>query len=169
MSGAATGSSPTASGSSWSCWTNAVSAAARSTSITGRRPEGADPSTYQHSGRVAEHAGAIARRLRFRPGEVELVELAARVHDIGKIRIPDAVLLQPAPLTNAERRVMETHARLGFEILSQSSRPRRDDQLQGLSRGEELGVGHGGAQEGRRHAVEPGGGGSGGLRAGCRS
>ncbi len=79
-----------------------------------------DPSTYQHSRRVAEYAGAIARRLRFRAAEVELVQLAARVHDIGKIRIPDAVLLKPAPLTDAERRVMETHARLGFEILSQS-------------------------------------------------
>ena len=80
-----------------------------------------DLNTYQHSQRVAEYAGTIARRLRFSPAEVELVQMAARVHDIGKIRIPDAVLLKPDPLTDAERRVIEAHPRLGFEILSQFS------------------------------------------------
>ena len=39
------------------------------------------------------------------------------MHDIGKIRIPDSVLLKPGALTAAERRVMETHPRLGYEIL----------------------------------------------------
>jgi len=46
-----------------------------------------------------------------------MIELAAKVHDIGKIRIPDAVLLKPGKLTDAERRVMQTHPRLGFDIL----------------------------------------------------
>lgn len=80
-----------------------------------------DPYTYQHSQRVAEYARTIARKMRFSAAEVELVELAAKVHDIGKIRIPDAILLKPGRLTADERKVMETHPRLGFEILSQFS------------------------------------------------
>ncbi|HKV89074.1 MAG TPA: HD domain-containing phosphohydrolase [Candidatus Dormibacteraeota bacterium] len=80
-----------------------------------------DPYTYQHSQRVAIYSHAIGRQLRFSAAEIELVELAAKVHDIGKIRIPDAILLKPAKLTNDERRVMETHPRLGCDILSQFS------------------------------------------------
>ena len=76
-----------------------------------------DPYTYQHSQRVAIYAHAISRRLGFNGPEVQMIELAAKVHDIGKIRIPDAVLLKPGKLTDAERRVMETHPRLGFDIL----------------------------------------------------
>src|SRR2546426_12407594 len=76
-----------------------------------------DPYTYQHSQRVAIYAHAIARRLAFSGPEVEMVELAAKVHDIGKIRVPDSILLKPDKLTPAERRVMETHPRLGFDIL----------------------------------------------------
>src|SRR5207237_376983 len=44
-------------------------------------------------------------------------EVAAKVHDIGKIRVPDSILLKPGKLTVDERRVMETHPRLGFDIL----------------------------------------------------
>jgi putative nucleotidyltransferase with HDIG domain len=80
-----------------------------------------DPYTYQHSRRVAAYARAICRQLRFSAAEIELVELAAKVHDVGKIRIPDSILLKPGRLTPDERRVMETHPRLGFEILSQFS------------------------------------------------
>ncbi len=78
-----------------------------------------DPYTYEHSQRVARYARDIARKLGMSAAEVELVELAAKVHDIGKIRIPDSILLKPGRLTDAERRIMETHPRLGFEILSQ--------------------------------------------------
>src|SRR5258708_215978 len=80
-----------------------------------------DPYTFQHSQRVATYSKAIGRKLGLSPAEVELVELSAKVHDIGKIRIPDSILLKPDRLTEAERRVMETHPRLGFEILSQFS------------------------------------------------
>ena len=78
-----------------------------------------DPYTFQHSQRVARYAREIAHRLRMSAAEVELIELAAKVHDIGKIRIPDSILLKPDRLTDAETRVMETHPRLGYEILSQ--------------------------------------------------
>jgi putative nucleotidyltransferase with HDIG domain len=80
-----------------------------------------DPYTFQHSQRVAMYSHAIARTLRISAAEIELVELAAKVHDIGKIRIPDSVLLKPDKLTPAERTIMEAHPRLGFEILSRFS------------------------------------------------
>jgi putative nucleotidyltransferase with HDIG domain len=80
-----------------------------------------DPYTFQHSQRVASYSKAIGRKLEFSSAEIELVELSAKVHDIGKIRIPDSILLKPGRLTDEERRVMETHPRLGFEILSQFS------------------------------------------------
>ena len=76
-----------------------------------------DPYTFNHSQRVAIYAHAIARKLALSPADLELVELAAKVHDIGKIRIPDSILLKPARLTDEERHVMETHPRLGFDIL----------------------------------------------------
>ncbi len=80
-----------------------------------------DPYTFQHSQRVARYCREIARWLGLTAAETELVELAAKVHDIGKIRIPDSILLKPDRLSDEERRVMETHPRLGFEILSQFS------------------------------------------------
>ena len=76
-----------------------------------------DPYTFNHSQRVAIYCHAIARRLGLHPSEIELLTVAAKVHDIGKIRIPDSILLKPAKLTDEERRVMETHPRLGFDIL----------------------------------------------------
>lgn len=76
-----------------------------------------DPYTFKHSQRVSIYAHAIARRLGMSASEIELVEVAAKVHDIGKIRIPDSVLLKPGRLTPQERRVMETHPRLGYDIL----------------------------------------------------
>lgn len=76
-----------------------------------------DPYTFNHSQRVSIYCHAIARRLGLSAPEIELLSVAAKVHDIGKIRIPDAILLKPAKLTDEERRVMETHPRLGFDIL----------------------------------------------------
>jgi putative nucleotidyltransferase with HDIG domain len=76
-----------------------------------------DPYTFNHSQRVAIYTHAIARKLGLSSSDVELLEVAAKVHDIGKIRVPDSILLKPAKLTPGERRVMETHPRLGFDIL----------------------------------------------------
>ena len=76
-----------------------------------------DPYTFNHSQRVAIYTHAISRKLGFTPSEIDLLEVAAKVHDIGKIRVPDSILLKPAKLTEEERRVMETHPRLGYDIL----------------------------------------------------
>lgn len=80
-----------------------------------------DPYTFQHSQRVAIYSHAIAKELGLSAAEIQLVELAAKVHDVGKIRIPDSILLKPGRLTPEERKVMETHARLGVDILAQFS------------------------------------------------
>jgi putative nucleotidyltransferase with HDIG domain len=76
-----------------------------------------DRYTYQHSQRVAKYSREIAGKLGLGLAEVELIELAAKVHDIGKIGLPDSILLKPGKLTADERREMETHPRLGFQIL----------------------------------------------------
>ena len=76
-----------------------------------------DPYTFNHSQRVAIYAHAMGLKLGLSAPEIELLTVAAKVHDIGKIRIPDSILLKPAKLTPEERRVMETHPRLGYDIL----------------------------------------------------
>src|SRR5256886_15510073 len=75
-----------------------------------------DPYTYQHSQRVAIYAHAIARKLSFSGPEVEMVELAAKVHDNGKIRVPDSILLKPDKLTPAERRGLGAPPPLGVRV-----------------------------------------------------
>jgi hypothetical protein len=85
--------------------------------------------TAGHSERVAELAGALARRLG-RPGdEVALVQQAGRVHDIGKIGLSDAVLRKPAPLTDGERLAVQQHVELGWAFLGRFPDYRRGREL----------------------------------------
>jgi HD-GYP domain-containing protein (c-di-GMP phosphodiesterase class II) len=67
---------------------------------------------------VAEYVDAIARALSLSLNERELVVAAARVHDLGKISTPDAILRKPAPLDDDEWQVMREHPGVGAEILS---------------------------------------------------
>ncbi len=76
-----------------------------------------DAYTGGHSRRVTEYSAAILRELGLSGPEVDLIVAAARVHDIGKIGIPDAVLNKPGPLTPEERAVMEEHPVKGAELL----------------------------------------------------
>ncbi len=76
-----------------------------------------DPYTGGHSRRVTEYSAAILRELGLTGPEVDLIVAAARVHDIGKIGIPDAVLNKPGRLTDEERAVMETHPVHGEVLL----------------------------------------------------
>ena len=76
-----------------------------------------DRYTYGHSLRVADLSGRLARQLKLSPSQVELVTEAARVHDIGKLTTPDAVLQKPGPLDAAERDVMREHCAAGHELL----------------------------------------------------
>ena len=77
-----------------------------------------DSYTHGHSERVAAYARAIALTMRLPQLEVETIELAGLLHDIGKIGVPDAVLQKPGRLDPNERTLIEQHADLGARILS---------------------------------------------------
>lgn len=78
--------------------------------------------TGNHVKRVAEASWLLADAIGLDPLEAELLKYASPLHDIGKIAIPDAILLKPGKLTPEERVVMENHAQLGYEMLKHSER-----------------------------------------------
>lgn len=84
-----------------------------------------DQQTGLHSRRVSTYAALLAQRL-LSPSEVYVVEIAALLHDIGKVGVPDAILLKPGPLDDIEWKTMEKHDRFGVEIISKSF---KHDQL----------------------------------------
>jgi HD-GYP domain-containing protein (c-di-GMP phosphodiesterase class II) len=77
-----------------------------------------DPYTGGHSRRVAEYCAGILREWPMYGVEADLIITAARVHDIGKIGIPDGVLNKPDLLTPEERAIMESHAGHGADFLA---------------------------------------------------
>jgi two-component system response regulator RpfG len=79
-----------------------------------------DFGTGAHLMRMSRFTGLIAEGLGLPEDDVRMLELAAPLHDIGKIGIPDAILLKRAHLTDDELTVMRTHPQLGFEILRDS-------------------------------------------------
>jgi len=79
-----------------------------------------DRYTAGHSLRVAEYAHAIARELQLVERDVEIIRLAAWLHDLGKIGIPDAVLLKPGPLTAEEFGLVKLHPQIGRRILERA-------------------------------------------------
>ena len=80
-----------------------------------------DFETGTHIERMSEYCALIATRLGLPPGDVERLRAASAMHDIGKVAVPDSVLLKPGPLTAEERRVVERHTIVGHDILSGSS------------------------------------------------
>jgi PAS domain S-box-containing protein len=82
-----------------------------------------DDQTSQHTERVGALAADIAARLGLRAEQVARIREAASLHDIGKIAIPDRILLKPGDLDERERTLMQTHAALGARLLSTSSSP----------------------------------------------
>jgi putative two-component system response regulator len=82
-----------------------------------------DDMTGQHTQRVGISAVRIARALRLPADQVELIQRAAPLHDVGKIGIPDAILLKPGSLTDEEFEIMKTHTTIGARILSGSRFP----------------------------------------------
>ena len=79
-----------------------------------------DEETGNHVIRMARYSRLIAEQLGLPPAECEAIELAAPMHDIGKIGIPDEILLKPARLNHCEFEVMKTHTVIGYEILKDS-------------------------------------------------
>ena len=82
-----------------------------------------DDSTGEHSYRVGKLSGLLAREFGCDDHTCNMIELAARLHDIGKIGVPDAILLKPDKLNEAELQVMRTHTTVGAELLSKSDIP----------------------------------------------
>lgn len=82
-----------------------------------RAGEYRDTQTGYHVLRVGMYAGLIADELGFSAAEVEDIELAAQLHDLGKIAIPDSILLKPGKLTPEEIREMRRHCRIGTKII----------------------------------------------------
>src|SRR5262249_7002028 len=82
-----------------------------------------DDDTGQHTQRVGHTSALLAQALGLSDEQVELVRLAAPLHDVGKIGIADAILLKPGKLTSEEFRVMTTHTTMGGEILAGSRSP----------------------------------------------
>jgi len=78
-----------------------------------------DPCTRGHSERVRWTAREVARRLGMSDADVQDVEFAAVLHDLGKVVIPDAILKKPGPLTAAEWQIMRQHPEMGAAILSE--------------------------------------------------
>jgi len=79
-----------------------------------------DRTTGNHLARMAKYSHLIGTNLGLAPETVHVLEVAAPMHDIGKIGIPDAILLKEGPLTSEEDAVMKTHPRIGYDILKGS-------------------------------------------------
>lgn len=88
-----------------------------------RAAEFRDPETGAHIQRMAHYSSLIAASLGQDEGQQKLMLQAAPMHDVGKIGIPDYILLKPGRLTPEEFQVMKGHARLGFELLQGSASP----------------------------------------------
>lgn len=79
-----------------------------------------DDDTGNHTQRVGELCELMARALGLPKRQVELMRAAAPLHDIGKIAVPDHILLKPGRLTDEEWEVMKRHTKIGAKLLSRS-------------------------------------------------
>lgn len=77
-----------------------------------------DSYTAGHSKRVAQYSSLLAKKLGCSEDDINLVYKAGMLHDLGKIEIPDALLLKPDRLSKDEYELIKTHSKFGYEILS---------------------------------------------------
>jgi len=82
-----------------------------------------DDATGEHTRRVGREAAALADALRLSPDEIEDIRRAAPLHDVGKIAMPDSILLKEGPLTEEEMKTVREHPTIGASILSGSRFP----------------------------------------------
>ncbi len=85
-----------------------------------RAVEKRDPETGGHSERIGDLAARLATGLGCTNDRVEMIRISSPMHDVGKIGIPDAILLKPGILTAQERATMERHTTIGHDILADS-------------------------------------------------
>ena len=79
--------------------------------------EARDPYTRQHSARVTDYSVSIAKAFGCSQEEIEILNVSGNLHDIGKIGIPDAILLKPDRLTDSEYEVIKRHPGIGSNII----------------------------------------------------
>ena len=82
-----------------------------------------DDATGEHCYRVGRLSSLLAAEYGVDEHTCFLIDLAARMHDIGKLAVPDSILLKPGRLNREERAIMETHATAGADILAESKVP----------------------------------------------
>lgn len=76
-----------------------------------------DRETEGHSRRVVEYTARLATQIGLEEDTIKDIRRGALIHDIGKIGVPDAVLLKPGALNDAERKIIERHPRAGYDML----------------------------------------------------
>ncbi|MGR3319648.1 MAG: HD domain-containing phosphohydrolase [Candidatus Anammoxibacter sp.] len=103
--------------------------------ILSRAAEYRDEDTGAHILRVSHYAGAIARKLGKSDDEVEIILYGAPLHDVGKIGIPDNILMKPGKLSPDEFKIMKGHVGIGAQILKGSASPF-------IKMGEEIALSH---------------------------
>ena len=79
-----------------------------------------DEDTGDHIVRIGEYCRLMAEKIGWSARDVEMIGYAAPMHDVGKIGIPDKILLKPGKLTTEEFEVMKTHTTIGAQLLSRS-------------------------------------------------
>jgi len=82
-----------------------------------------DDTTGEHCYRVGRLASILARDYGLEDDVCFMIDLAARMHDIGKLAVPDSILLKPGRLTDGEREIMQQHTLAGAELLAKSNIP----------------------------------------------
>jgi putative two-component system response regulator len=80
-----------------------------------------DNETTRHIKRISGYCELLARAADLDHEHCEMIRVASQLHDVGKIGIPDSILLKPGKLTDEERRVMEKHTEFGYRILAGSN------------------------------------------------
>lgn len=94
-----------------------------------RAGEYRDDDTGQHVIRVGKYTSIIADELGFAPDDVELLEQAAKLHDVGKIGIPDAILHKEGKLDSNEYEVIQQHCGIGCEIMDPKGQEGHEETL----------------------------------------
>ena len=98
----------------------------------GKAAEYRDNETGNHVIRVGNTAAVLAGAMGLSARRCDLLRHAAPMHDVGKIGIPDSILLKPGKLTPEEWEIMKTHTRIGYEILTPSD-AQSEDALCGVA------------------------------------
>jgi putative nucleotidyltransferase with HDIG domain len=81
--------------------------------------DASDPFTHGHSFRVSRYALRIARKMGLSSRDLEMLEYAALLHDIGKISVQNDILLKVGPLTEEDWKVLRSHPNIGADIVEQ--------------------------------------------------